>query len=148
MSRNLKENPFYGVLKEYTHWVVLFRQKQVTIGSVIIMSKQLDKQSLGAVSAEAWAEFPVVSADVERWLTGAFGAEKFNYLALMMYDPEVHFHVIPRYSKPVVFEGREYVDPDWPEATKRIAMDLDAQTLAKIEAKLLTYSGSPDTIVS
>ena len=137
MARNLQDNPFYGVLKEYMHWVVLFRQKQVTIGSVIIMSKELEKQSLGAVSSEAWAEFPVVSADVERWLTNAFGAEKFNYLALMMYDPEVHFHVIPRYSKPVAFAGRDFIDPDWPEATRRIAIELDDDMRKAIEERLL-----------
>lgn len=136
MARNLQDDPFYGVLKEYTHWVVLFRQKQVTIGSVIIMSKELEKQSLGAVSSEAWAEFPAVSADVERWLGNAFGAEKFNYLALMMYDPEVHFHVIPRYSKPVVFEGQEFIDPDWPEATKRVGLQLEKDMLRTIEKRL------------
>ena len=63
--RNIKESPFYGVLKEYDHWVVLFRDKQVTIGSVIIMSKELDKNSLGDVSIEAWGEFGIVSKDVE-----------------------------------------------------------------------------------
>ena len=136
--RNIKESPFYGVLKEYDHWVVLFRDKQVTIGSVIIMSKELDKNSLGDVSIEAWGEFCIVSKDVEDILKRAFKAEKFNYLALMMYDPEVHFHVIPRYSQPVQFSGREFIDPDWPNATKRIAMDLDAETLDAIKSKLLS----------
>jgi hypothetical protein len=51
--RDLQQNPFYGTLKEFEHWVVLFREKQVTIGSVIIMSKELDKKSLGAVTAAA-----------------------------------------------------------------------------------------------
>lgn len=136
--RNIKESPFYGVLKEYNHWVVLFRDKQVTIGSVIIMSKGLDKNSLGDVSVEAWSEFGTVSKDVEGMLKRAFGAEKFNYLALMMYDPEVHFHVIPRYSQPVKFLDREYIDPDWPNATKRIAMDLDTETLDAIKSRLLS----------
>jgi len=136
MSRNIADNPFYGVLKEYTHWVVLFREKQVTIGSVIIMSKHLDKQSLGDVEAKAWAEFGSVCRDVEVAITNAFGAEKFNYLALMMYDPEVHFHVIPRYSKPVEFEGETFIDPDWPNATERVALDLANETKRAIEAKL------------
>ena len=135
--RDIEKSPFYGVLKEYEHWVVLFREKQVTIGSVIIMSKQLDKQSLGDVTPEAWAEFGTVTGNVERWLRTAFGAEKFNYLALMMVDAEVHFHVIPRYSKPVQFAGREFIDPDWPGATKRVAMDLDSELRANIEAELL-----------
>ena len=134
--RNIADNPFYGVLKEYDHWAVLFRDKQVTIGSVIIMSKQLDKQSLGDVTPEAWAEFGTVTGNVERWLRTAFGAEKFNYLALMMVDAEVHFHVIPRYSKPVRFEGQDFIDPDWPEATKRIAMELPSDMLKSIEATL------------
>lgn len=136
VSRNLQDNPFYGVIKEYQCWVVLFREKQVTIGSVIIMAKDTDKQSLGAVGAEAWAEFGTVTHDVEAMLKAAFGAEKFNYLALMMYDPEVHFHVIPRYSKPVEFAGVTFTDPDWPEATKRVALSLNGETLRAIEEKL------------
>lgn len=137
MARNLHDNPFYGVIKEYEHWVVLFREKQVTIGSVIIMAKDTQKQSLGSLSAEAWSEFGAVTHDVEAMLTAAFGAEKFNYLALMMYDPEVHFHVIPRYSKPVEFAGITFTDPDWPEATKRIALPLGDETLQAIEKELL-----------
>lgn len=134
--RDIEKSPFYGVLKEYEHWVVLFREKQVTIGSVIIMSKQLDKQSLGDVTPEAWAEFGTVTGNVERWLRTAFGAEKFNYLALMMVDAEVHFHVIPRYSKTVRFVGQDFIDPDWPGATKRVAMELPSDMLKSIEATL------------
>jgi diadenosine tetraphosphate (Ap4A) HIT family hydrolase len=126
------------MIKEFEHWVVLFRDKQVTIGSLIIMSKELDKTSLGSISGAAWEEFGRVTAFVEQTLSTVFGAEKFNYLALMMYDPEVHFHVIPRYSTPVNFNGREYIDPDWPNATQRIAMDLDENTLHAIKEKILS----------
>ena len=136
--RNLHDHPFHGVIKEYEHWVILFREKQVTIGSVIIMSKHLDQTSLGGLSQDAWSEFGIVCQETETMITRAFGAEKFNYLALMMYDPEVHFHVIPRYSQPVRFNGVDYIDPDWPEATKRIAMDLDANTLQAIKDRLLS----------
>lgn len=138
--RNLQEDPFYGLIKEFEHWVVLFREKQVTIGSVIIMSKELEKNSLGDVSPKAWAEFGEVTAFVESITKEAFGAERFNYLALMMYDPEVHFHVIPRYSKPVEFAGKTFVDTDWPEATKRVALDLDQETLNAIKSKLLSLA--------
>lgn len=136
--RDLQQKPFYGLIKEFNHWVVLFREKQVTIGSLIIMSKELDKESLGDVSAAAWGEFPEVSSFVESTIKKAFGAEKFNYLALMMFDPEVHFHVIPRYSSPVSFNGKEFVDPDWPNATKKVAMDLDQGTLDAIQNKILS----------
>lgn len=134
--RDVATDPFYGVIKEYTDWVVLFRYRQVTIGSVIIMSKS-DKSRLGDLTSEQWAGFAEISHDVEQWLSEAFGAEKFNYLALMMKDPEVHFHVIPRYSRPVEFAGKTYVDPDWPLATERQALSLTDDELDAIKNKII-----------
>lgn len=134
--RDLAIEPFYGVIKEYRDWIVLFRYRQVTIGSVIIMSKS-DKQQLGDLTAEQWSGFAEVSREVESWLRKAFGAEKFNYLALMMKDPEVHFHVIPRYSQPVEFNGKAYVDPDWPLATERKALTLTDEELDTIKNKII-----------
>lgn len=134
--RDLAADPFYGVIKEYKDWVVLFRYRQVTIGSLIIMSKS-DKEKLGDLTAEQWAGFSEVSRDVESWLMTAFGAEKFNYLALMMKDPEVHFHVIPRYSQPVEFNGKQYTDPDWPLATERKALELNDEALDAIKQKII-----------
>jgi len=32
----------------------------------------------------------------------------------MMVDPNVHFHVIPRYSEPRVWAGVDFVDAGWP----------------------------------
>lgn len=54
----------------------------------------------------------------------------------MMIDPEVHFHVIPRYSKPVEFHGKTFVDSDWPEATKRVAPELTLEMREAIERAL------------
>ena len=33
---------------------------------------------------------------------------------LMMVDPNVHFHVIPRYSEPRRWNGIEFPDAGWP----------------------------------
>jgi diadenosine tetraphosphate (Ap4A) HIT family hydrolase len=32
----------------------------------------------------------------------------------MMNDPDVHFHVLPRYAETPVFDGVSYADPGWP----------------------------------
>ena len=114
----------------------MYREKQVTIGSVIIMSKHLEETSLGALSPEAWSEFGGVCRDIETALKSTFSADAFNYLALMMVDPEVHFHVIPRYSNMVSFAGQAFTDPDWPGATKRVALELSNETKMAIERKL------------
>ena len=33
---------------------------------------------------------------------------------LMMVDPDVHFHVLPRYETPREYEGMTFTDEAWP----------------------------------
>ena len=63
----------------------------------------------------AYSELSVATAELERALRAAFDYQKLNYLALMMVDPHVHFHVIPRYSEAREFEGSTFLDAAWPK---------------------------------
>lgn len=124
------------VIKEYEHWIVLFRLSQVTVGSMIIAAKS-SATSLGELSPEVWAEFSTVSEEVESWLRQAFDARKFNYLALMMKDPNVHFHVVPRYDTPVFVNGHEFADQDWPVKTELSETEMDTTTKDVIKQEIL-----------
>ena len=42
------------------------------------------------------------------------GYEKINYLMLMMVDPDVHFHVFPRYAGQREHGGVAFPDAGWP----------------------------------
>ena len=123
------------LIKEYEHWVVLLRPKQVTIGSLVIAAKS-EAMHLGELTKDEWAEFAQISSDCEELLTKTFDAEKFNYLALMMKDPNVHFHFIPRYSKPVVLNGKEFPDVDFPLKTELNAIELTQEEFEGIKRKL------------
>lgn len=102
------------LLKEFEHWVVLLRPKQVTAGCMVLACKEL-AESMPEVSSEAFSELPVVTSELESALKRAFGMEKINYLLLMMVDKEVHFHVIPRYSEEKSFSDIAFSDPGWPK---------------------------------
>jgi diadenosine tetraphosphate (Ap4A) HIT family hydrolase len=102
------------LLHEYRSWVVLLRPAQPTLGSLVLACKE-DATSLGAVSAEAYTELARATADIERTLATVFHCQKINYLALMMVDPHVHFHVIPRYSEPPQWDEAAYPDATWPK---------------------------------
>jgi diadenosine tetraphosphate (Ap4A) HIT family hydrolase len=102
-----------SLVHEYRSWVVLLRPAQPTLGSLVLACRE-DANALGAVSAAAWSELATATADIERALRSAFDFQKINYLALMMVDPHVHFHVIPRYSSSRDFEGSTFVDAAWP----------------------------------
>jgi diadenosine tetraphosphate (Ap4A) HIT family hydrolase len=103
-----------SLLHEYESWVVLLRPAQPTLGSMVLACKE-DATSLGAVSSAAWSELATVTADLERALRTTLDHQKINYLALMMVDPHVHFHVIPRYSTNRELEGSSFADPAWPK---------------------------------
>jgi diadenosine tetraphosphate (Ap4A) HIT family hydrolase len=57
-----------------------------------------------------------VSRHIEEGLKGFRSYDKINYLMLMMVDPHVHFHVLPRYRAKQEFHGVIIPDEGWPAA--------------------------------
>lgn len=101
-----------GELLTTEHWRVVVRKKQVTLGSLILASKR-HALSLGALSPAEAAELPAVCRTLEATLQQVFQPDKLNYLALMMVDPHLHFHVLPRYAGSRQFAGSEFADLAW-----------------------------------
>lgn len=101
------------LVREYGHWFVLLREAQATLGSLILCAKA-DVTGFSALPGEAFAEMGEVVRDIERVLKVAFSYDKINYMMLMMVDPNVHFHVIPRYAEPRSACGLILKDPGWP----------------------------------
>ena len=95
------------------HWRVLLRPSQVTIGTLVLICRS-NVSTLGNLSGSQIGTFPYICKLCEQILTVEFGASKFNYLALMMIDPSVHFHLVPRYKNEVLFDGTVYNDINWP----------------------------------
>src|SRR6476469_3260129 len=102
-----------SLVREFEHWVVLVRPAQVTLGSLVLAAKS-DATAYGDLPPAAFAEQGQAVAAIERALTAFCAYERINYLMLMMVDPQVHFHVIPRYSGPRRWAGAEFADAGWP----------------------------------
>ena len=122
------------LLKEFKHWVIIIRENVVTLGSCIIILKS-GKPFLKDVSSEEMAEFSEVCKWFEDKTKALYGAEKWNYCAMMMKDEFVHFHAIPRYSKEVNAYDKVWVDTDWPKATT--LSKIDNETLMKIKNDII-----------
>jgi diadenosine tetraphosphate (Ap4A) HIT family hydrolase len=102
------------LIAEYGHWVVLLRPAQPTLGSLILAAKS-EATSFPELPLEAFAELRVAVTDIEEALTASIRPEKINYLMLMMVDPHVHFHVIPRYEGERSGCGVTVPDSGWPK---------------------------------
>ena len=101
------------LLREYEHWVLLLRPAQVTAGSMVLAAKS-DAAAYGDLPPAAFTEQALVVADVERLLKNTINPDKINYLMLMMVDPHVHFHIIPRYQGHRSIAGLVLTDHGWP----------------------------------
>lgn len=102
-----------SLIKSYNYWHVLLRPNQPTLGSLILICKE-NVTRYSEVSQLAFNEKARVISDIESVLSRRFGYSKINYLMLMMVDPAVHFHVIPRYREAIEFCDKSYIDQDWP----------------------------------
>jgi diadenosine tetraphosphate (Ap4A) HIT family hydrolase len=101
------------LVADYAHWCVLLRPGQVTLGSLVLLCKDA-AQRFSDITPDAFAELAQVTRDIETGLATFRPYDKLNYLMLMMVDPDVHFHVVPRYGSAQAFEAIEFPDPGWP----------------------------------
>lgn len=100
-------------IAELDHWGLALRPAQPTLGSLVLICKQ-PATAFSQVDAAGFAELATATAGIEAMLRATTGFEKINYLMLMMVDPDVHFHVIPRYSGHRTHGGETFEDHGWP----------------------------------
>ncbi len=125
-----------SMIAAYPHWVVLLRPQQVTLGALVLVCKE-EVTSFGALSGAAGAELVALAKDIEQTLGAAFAHDKINYLMLMMIDPDVHFHVLPRYASPRRLADQEFTDLAWPGPARLDQINsTDAESLARIHGTL------------
>ena len=88
------------LVQEFDHWLVLLRPAQVTLGSLVLAAKS-DATAYSATSRPkpSPSRRDVDCSDRARAVRLHALTRRINYLMLMMVDPHVHFHVIPRYGQ-------------------------------------------------
>lgn len=132
MNETIKKFGYPATLiRDYSHWVLLVRPAQVTAGSLILAAKG-DATAYGELPAAAFAEQGVIIAEVEQKLREIIKMDKINYLMLMMVDPHVHFHIIPRYQGTRSFAGLTLTDHGWPGPPDlKSAVELDSSAIGQ-----------------
>lgn len=123
-------------IAETDHWMVLLRPAQPTLGALVLAAKS-EATAWGELSPAAHADLGRAVPAIEAMLRAAIGYEKINYLMLMMVDPHVHFHVLPRYPGTRAAEGIEVADAGWPgPPALGMAVTPDAAARARLVARL------------
>ena len=121
-----------SLVAEYDHWAILVRPDQPTLGSLVLASTR-EATAFSDLPPEAFAQLHWLVSDIEKMLRAAVRYEKINYLMLMMVDPHVHWHVIPRYDGVREHAGLSIPDTGWPKLPNLgDAVKLDEARIAEL----------------
>ena len=101
------------LVAETEYWWVLVRPQQPTYGALVLVCKE-EAKAFSDLTSAAFTDMKRAIDGIEALLRHTVAYERINYLMLMMVDPDVHFHVLPRYAGEREYEGRAFVDAGWP----------------------------------
>lgn len=124
------------VLFQTDHWNVCLAWKQNYLGRCIVILRE-HVPSLSELSAEQWADLNVVIQRTEAMIKAVLHPDPINWSCLMNHayqtkphTPHVHWHVLPRYEKPVTFGGYTFTDAKFGymyESKEEVTLPADLQ---------------------
>ena len=123
------------LIAAYEYWSVLVRPKQSTLGALVLVANGPETE-FSKLPPQAFSEQVHVIKDIEQVLSSMFEYDKINYLMLMMVDPNVHYHVLPRYSDSKTFENWTVSDGGWPGQPDLGGGSADADLVASLTRSL------------
>lgn len=98
---------------ETENWVWSLRPHQATIGAGILSLKR-ECPAFSELKPEEFVDLGNIIKIIESSLKKTFGYDVINYLMLMMFDRQVHYHIFPRYESSIIFKDEEWKDESWP----------------------------------
>ncbi|MCQ0090536.1 hypothetical protein [Roseovarius sp. M141] len=119
-------------------WQLSLRPAQTTLGAMIL-SVQSGARDLTALDAQEAQGMSQGFALAEHLARSHFGAVRINILCLMMQDPIVHFHILPRYDQTVGRYDKQWTDADWPRPPHISTDAADEVILMRMLEDVRTY---------
>lgn len=127
-NEKFKVDELLIVQTDYWRWSL--RPAQCTLGAGILSLKR-PAEAMSELTPEEGADLIAITKIIESTLKKAFNMEKMNYIMLMMVDYHIHYHVIPRYSKDLIFENVTFKDLGWP---KPPVLDAEVPSMVVLQA--------------
>ena len=145
----LKKYNYGDLIFETEHWLVLLAPDQRNLGTCIVALKR-DEENLSGLKKTEWLEFVEIVPNLESALKKAFPVTMFNWGCLLNsgyrndpQDSHLHWHLIPRYKKPVTLRKHLFKDPCFGKSTMNVrgeppvlSKDLKKEIVDKIRMHL------------
>ncbi len=133
----------YGkLIIEKTYWEIYLAPSQRYLGTCVIAIKR-HCSSLSELEEEEWMEFSKIVREMEFVLDEIFKPTLFNWSCfknaayrVVNPDPEVHWHLIPRYNREVEFHGIKFKDPNFGYIPQPFKLGIPEEIMASMVNKI------------
>lgn len=133
-----EKNP--NLVYDTEFWKIILNDDQIYLGRCVVVLKRKCRDLSGLSHEEALDFLDNVVVKMEQSLRESFGADMFNWTCLMNNayqeespNPQVHWHLRPRYRKQVGFAGEIFTDPNFGHHYERGAERIvDEKTMKEI----------------
>ncbi|MGB7969105.1 MAG: HIT family protein [Methanobacterium sp.] len=137
----------YGkLITERKYWNIFLAPSQRYLGTCVIAIKR-HCPNLSELEDVEWIEFSNIVAEMETVIKKLFNPTLFNWSCFKNAayrssnpDPEVHWHLIPRYDSEIEFHGIKFHDPDFgyiPQPiTRKVPTDVMNSMLSEFKTEL------------
>lgn len=96
---------------KFWSWVLNADQDPFLGRSIVYLNRHT--VDLKYVTDDEWLELLWIFKTIEKTFSKLFKPTKYNYCALGNHLEHLHFHIIPRYKKPVKFKNQIFKDIYW-----------------------------------
>ncbi|MDR2622955.1 MAG: HIT family protein [Methanobrevibacter sp.] len=117
-----EDKEVYGdLIFESKFWKLFLAPSQKCLGTSVLVLKR-EAVNLRELTSQEWDEFGLIVKDIEVTMNKSFNPDLYNWACFKnaAYRDEsgevkaqIHWHIHPRYRDPVIFEGVEFIDPNF-----------------------------------
>ncbi len=131
---------YYGEkIYETRNWIIYLAPSQRYLGTCVVALKRSCKD-LNQLKKDEWIDFGEVVVMLEKAVSKTLNPTLFNWSCFKNSayryknpKPEVHWHFIPRYEKPIKFDDINFQDPDFGYIPQPVERKIPEKTHLKLK---------------
>ena len=126
-----KNNTDSTTIAQFGQWTLRLNPYQFLPGNCVLVYNPHIEGLTNLPEKELLEAFRLFKK-IETALEKSLDVDRFNYLQTNNNVTHLHFHIIPRYAKPITFEGETFIDENFKSMPKESGRTLPPEIMKKL----------------
>jgi diadenosine tetraphosphate (Ap4A) HIT family hydrolase len=101
------------IIKQFDSWELYLHENQSYLGRCYLWYKKDEPIDMFDLDTKPLNELYNITNKIKKALTSSFQPDNYNYASLNNITRHLHFHIVPRYERPVTFNNHIFDDKNW-----------------------------------